>query len=166
VRLQTGIHADLRVVEESSFGAALIYFTGSKAHNVALQKIENPHVDVLFHPSCRSLGRRPPIDFDFDAVVAAARRTGTALEVDAQADRLDLRDELVRKAVAAGVKIVIDSDAHSANELRFLDDFAIAVALTRRRRACHSSHVRPATAQARHHAGADAPSGAEVADST
>jgi DNA polymerase (family 10) len=93
-----------------------------------VRAVENPHVDVLFHPSCRSLGRRPPIDFDFDAVVDAARRTGTALEIDAQPDRLDLRDELVRRAISAGVRIVIDSDAHNAGELRFVDDFGVAVA--------------------------------------
>lgn len=93
-----------------------------------VRAIENPHVDILFHPSCRSLGRRAPIEFDFEAVVEAARRTGTALEIDAQPDRLDLRDELVRRAIAAGIRIVVDSDAHNANELRFVDDFGVSVA--------------------------------------
>jgi len=51
--------------------------------------------------------------------------TGTVLEIDAYPDRLDLKDEHVRKAVQAGVKLVIDSDAHSINHMRFLE-FGVA----------------------------------------
>ena len=84
--------------------------------------------DVLFHPTGRTLGQRPALDFDLDAVLAAARRTGTALDLDAQPSRLDLKDEHVRRAVAAGVKLVITSDAHDVDELRYADSFGVAVA--------------------------------------
>jgi DNA polymerase (family 10) len=50
------------------------------------------------------------------------------LEIDAIPDRLDLRDELVRRAVAAGVRLAIDSDAHHPSHLRFADELGVAVA--------------------------------------
>jgi DNA polymerase (family 10) len=93
-----------------------------------LAAIEHPRVDVLFHPMGRSLGRRPAVNADFDAVIEAAWRTGTALEIDAQPERLDLSSELVRKAVNAGVLLLINSDAHSTFELRYAEDFGIYVA--------------------------------------
>jgi DNA polymerase (family 10) len=93
-----------------------------------VRAIENPHVDVLFHPTARSLGHREPADLDIEAVIAAAKRTGTVLEIDAMPDRLDLPDEYVRKAVAAGVKLAIDSDAHHPAHLAYADEFGVAVA--------------------------------------
>jgi DNA polymerase (family 10) len=93
-----------------------------------VRAMESPHVDILFHPTARALGRRAPVEVDIDAVIQAALRTGTILEVDAQPERLDLKDEYVRKAVRAGVPIAIDSDAHSVSELRFARDYGVAVA--------------------------------------
>jgi DNA polymerase (family 10) len=93
-----------------------------------LRAMENPHVDILFHPTARSLGHRAPVSLDIDAVIAAAKRTGTVLEIDAMPDRLDLRDAYVRKAVEAGVKLAIDSDAHATDHLAYADEFGVAVA--------------------------------------
>jgi DNA polymerase (family 10) len=93
-----------------------------------LRALENPHVDILFHPTGRLLGRREPLDLDIDAVIAAARRTGTVLEIDALPDRMDLSDDLVRKAVAAGVKLAIDSDAHRKPHLALADSLGIGIA--------------------------------------
>src|SRR5206468_10516116 len=73
-----------------------------------VRAIRNPHADILFHPTGRKLQTREPYDVDMDAVIAAARETATVLELDAYPDRLDLRDEHVRRAIAAGVPIVID----------------------------------------------------------
>ena len=84
-----------------------------------VRAMRNPHADILFHPTGRKLQKREPYDVDMDAVIAAARETGTVLELDAYPDRLDLRDEHVRRAIAAGVPIVIDSDAHSVKHLAF-----------------------------------------------
>jgi len=74
------------------------------------------------------LGKRPPVDIDMDEVIAAAARTGTILEINAQPDRLDLNDALVRRAIDAGVKSSIDSDAHNAGDLRFPRLYGISVA--------------------------------------
>jgi DNA polymerase (family 10) len=78
-----------------------------------LRAIENPYVNVIGHPTARMIGRRGPIDFDFDAVCEAASRTGTALECNSFPDRLDLRDEHVRWAVERGVTICVNTDAHA-----------------------------------------------------
>jgi DNA polymerase (family X) len=92
-----------------------------------IRAMENPHADILFHPTGRILQRREACDIDMDAVIQAAKRTGTVLEIDAYPDRLDLKDEHVRKAVTAGVKLTIDSDAHHVHHLEFLH-FGVATA--------------------------------------
>src|SRR3989441_89034 len=84
-----------------------------------VRAMRNPHADILFHPTGRVIARREPYDVDIEAVIAAAKETGTVLELDAYPDRLDLRDEHVRRATEAGVRIVIDSDAHSVKHLGF-----------------------------------------------
>jgi DNA polymerase (family 10) len=90
-----------------------------------VRAMRNPHADILFHPTARLLHRREPCDVDLDAVIAAARETGTVLELDAIPERLDLRDEHLRRAVEAGVKLVIDSDAHRASHLTYPERFGI-----------------------------------------
>ncbi|MFJ6562572.1 DNA polymerase/3'-5' exonuclease PolX [Streptomyces sp. NPDC091412] len=81
---------------------------------------ENPHVHVLGHPTTRLIGRRPGIDADLDEVFAACARTGTALEINAQPDRLDLGDEDILRARSHGAKFAVDSDAHSLLHLAYL----------------------------------------------
>jgi DNA polymerase (family 10) len=66
------------------------------------------------------LRKREPIDLDFDAVFAAAARTGTALEINGGPERLDLRDEHIRWAQRHGVRFTIDSDAHSVPQLGYV----------------------------------------------
>jgi len=83
-----------------------------------LRACENPYVNAIGHPSARLIGKRPPIDFDEEAVFAAAARTGTALEINCFPDRQDLRSDLVRKAREAGVTFTISTDAHSPNHFR------------------------------------------------
>jgi DNA polymerase (family 10) len=79
--------------------------------------MEHPAVNVIGHPTGRMLGRRQPYDLDVDAVIEAAVRTGTALEVNASPRRLDLSGELVRRAVEAGATLAISCDAHAVGEL-------------------------------------------------
>ncbi|HSL11492.1 MAG TPA: DNA polymerase/3'-5' exonuclease PolX [Actinomycetota bacterium] len=79
--------------------------------------MENPYVNVIGHMTTRMIGKRDAIDLDLDAVFAAAARTGTALEINAYPDRLDLRDEHVLWARRHGVRFSIDSDAHAVGHL-------------------------------------------------
>lgn len=68
-----------------------------------LRAISNPHVAIIGYPSTRLIGHRPPIDADLDEIFAAAARAGTAREINSFPDRLDLDDELIHRARAAGV---------------------------------------------------------------
>ncbi len=72
-----------------------------------IEAMENPHLDVLGHPTGRLVGERPPYDLDIEAVVEAARRTGTVLELNASPERLDLRDTHVRLARDRGAFFAI-----------------------------------------------------------
>ncbi|QLJ01243.1 DNA polymerase/3'-5' exonuclease PolX [Streptomyces sp. NEAU-sy36] len=82
-----------------------------------VQACENPYVNVLGHPTTRLIGRRPGVDADWDEVFAVCARTGTALEVNAQPDRLDLCDEDILRARAHGVRFAVNTDAHSVPHL-------------------------------------------------
>jgi DNA polymerase (family 10) len=82
-----------------------------------IRAMENPHVNVIGHLTTRLIGRRDPVDLDLEAVFAAAARTGTALEIDAYPDRLDLRDEHVMWARRHGVRFAIDTDSHAVGHL-------------------------------------------------
>ena len=72
----------------------------------------NQSVDILFHPTGRLISKREGYPVNIEKLVEVAKNTNTVLEVDAQYDRLDLKDEYIRMAVKNGVKLVIDSDAH------------------------------------------------------
>jgi DNA polymerase (family 10) len=78
---------------------------------------ENPHVNVIGHPTTRRMGRRPPVELDYGELFRACARTGTALEINASPQRLDLPSDHIRAARDAGVRFAIDSDAHSVSDL-------------------------------------------------
>jgi histidinol phosphatase-like PHP family hydrolase len=78
---------------------------------------ENPRVNIIGHPLTRKIGRRPPVEADLDALYAACARTGTALEINASPDRMDLPPQHIAAAREAGVKFAIDTDAHSLVDL-------------------------------------------------
>ena len=82
-----------------------------------IRAIENPHVDVIAHPTGRLLLKRAPFAVDIEAVIDAAARHHVALEINSQTDRLDLNDTHARLARDRGVRIIISSDAHSQNAL-------------------------------------------------
>jgi DNA polymerase (family 10) len=77
-----------------------------------VRAIEHPLVDAIGHPSGRKLGQRPPYDVNLEAVIEAAARTGTMLEINSNPDRRDLDELHSRAAAAAGVTLVINTDAH------------------------------------------------------
>jgi DNA polymerase (family 10) len=82
-----------------------------------IRACENPYIKIIGHPTARIIGRREPVDADWDEVFRACARTGTALEIDAFPDRLDLPAPLVRRALDFGVLFSIGSDAHAVPHL-------------------------------------------------
>jgi DNA polymerase (family 10) len=91
----------------SSFGMSAEAMTAR-----IVRAIENPMVDVIGHLSGRKIESRPPYEFDFEAVVAAALAGGTMLEINASPARRDMNDVHARAAAAAGIPVVINCDAH------------------------------------------------------
>jgi DNA polymerase (family 10) len=86
-----------------------------------LAAIDNPHVDCIGHLSGRRISRRAGADLDLERVVGRAVETGTALEINSQPDRLDMRDVHARLAGAAGVSIPVNTDAHSTASLAYAE---------------------------------------------
>jgi len=78
-----------------------------------LRALENPHVDVLGHPTGRKILKRAPYAVDIEAVVDAAARHGVALEINCQVDRLDLNDVHAKLARDRGVPLLVSTDAHA-----------------------------------------------------
>jgi len=92
----------------------------------AISAIENPHVDVLAHPTGRIVNRRDALALEWPRVFEAAARTGTLLEMNGS-PRLDLDEHLARAAARAGARLVVASDAHRTEELAQLD-YAVSMA--------------------------------------
>ena len=86
-----------------------------------LAAIDNPHVDCIGHPTARKLNKRPGAEIDIESVVERAVATGTALELNSQPDRLDLRDTHARLAGEAGAWVCVDTDAHEIGALRWAE---------------------------------------------
>lgn len=83
--------------------------------------LQNVHVDIIAHPTGRMIGRRSGYEVDIDMLIELAKETGTALELNANPNRLDLAAEHLRKAQDAGVKIVINTDAHKMDTLKHME---------------------------------------------
>src|SRR5439155_395449 len=94
-----------------------------------LEAMRHPAVRCLSHPKGRIINHRPENALDLEQVYAVALETGIALEVNGLPDRLDLRGELVREAIEAGVQVVCSTDAHS---VRGLGNMELSVATARR----------------------------------
>lgn len=86
-----------------------------------IRAMENPYVDILFHPTGRVINKRPSYALNLDEVFKAAKCTGTILEIDAHPWRLDLKDDYIRRAKEFGCKFVIDTDAHSMGDLAYME---------------------------------------------
>jgi DNA polymerase (family 10) len=89
--------------------------------------VEHPHVDAIGHPTGRKIETRPPYEVDMERVIEAAARTGTMIEINSSPDRRDLNDIHAREAARAGVRILVNSDAHEVRELD-LPRYGIATA--------------------------------------
>jgi DNA polymerase (family 10) len=98
------------------------HFTQSKDEMTrrVIRAMENPYVNIIGHPTTRKIDQREPVEYDLDAIFAAAARTGTALEVNGYPDRLDLRDEHILWARRHGVKFAVDTDSHATVHLEHM----------------------------------------------
>ncbi len=151
VRLFTGIEVDIRsdgaldypdeLLSEIDVVVAAVHSAmgqdKDKMTGRIVRALENPHIDILAHPTCRLIGEREPIDVDLEEVFKAAVRTNTALEINAMPERLDLKDIHVLRAKELGVKLVICTDAHRAGHLELIR-FGVGVA---RRGWCEVGHI-------------------------
>jgi DNA polymerase (family 10) len=89
--------------------------------------VEHPWLDAIGHPTGRKIETRPPYAIDMSAVIAAAAKTGTMIEINAAPDRRDMNEIHARAAAEAGVMVLVDSDAHSARNFDLLQ-YGIATA--------------------------------------
>ncbi|MHC4617753.1 MAG: DNA polymerase/3'-5' exonuclease PolX [Planctomycetota bacterium] len=92
-----------------------------------LKAMDNPHVHCIAHPTGRLIGQREPMDIDIAAVIKHAAQSHTALEVNANPWRLDLKDTHCKMAIEVGVKLVLGTDAHSIAGLNLMG-FGVATA--------------------------------------
>jgi len=109
-----------------------------------IRALEHPHTDILGHPTGRLLGQRDPYEVDLEAVLEAARRTGTAVEINASPERLDLNDVHAKMARERGVMLVISTDAHNRYQLRYMQ-FGVGIARRAWVQKEHVLNTRPLT---------------------
>lgn len=95
--------------------------TKEKMTERMIKAMKNPHIDIISHPTGRLIKIRDEYLIDFDEVLKVARETGTILEINASPVRLDLNDQNIRKAKEAGVKMIINTDSHHKDQLRFME---------------------------------------------
>jgi DNA polymerase (family 10) len=85
-----------------------------------IRAMDNPHFNILAHPTGRLINKRDPYEVDLERLLIAARERGCFMELDAQPDRLDLADIYCKLAKDMGVKLAIDTDAHSIGDLALM----------------------------------------------
>ena len=86
-----------------------------------MNAIRNPYVDAIGHPTGRLIGKRKPYAVNLEEIFTAAADYGCCMELNCQPSRLDLDEIALASAKEHGVKIVLGTDAHSTEELRFMD---------------------------------------------
>lgn len=113
------------VLEKLDFVGAAIHSNFNLSKNEQTERMKkamsNKNIDCIFHPTGRLINRRPAYEIDIDEIIDFAKKTNTILEIDAYPNRLDLKDEYIKKCAEKGVKMVIDTDAHSYLHFQYLD---------------------------------------------
>jgi DNA polymerase (family 10) len=103
-----GIHSNFKMPKE-------------KMTERIIRAMKNPNVDIISHPTGRIIQRRDEYQIDFEKILKAAKETGTILEINSYPERLDLNDQNIRRAKEAGVKMVINTDSHHRDQMRFIE---------------------------------------------
>ncbi len=151
ILILTGIEVDIRadntlslsdeVLSELDVVIASIHSGMDEDENRMTQRIisaiNNPHVDIIAHPTCRLLGKREPVKVNMEKIFQAARDNGVTLEINAMPNRLDLSDVNVFRAREMGVKLIIGTDAHDVQHLNMMR-YGVTVA---RRGWCEIQHI-------------------------
>ena len=116
---------DDELLAELDIVIASIHSSFSQPQEVIMERLKtalmNKHVDIIAHPTGRVIGRREGYDVDMDMLIQLAAETNTALELNANPNRLDLSAKNVKKAQEAGVTVVINTDAHSTEMLHNME---------------------------------------------
>lgn len=86
-----------------------------------IKAMENEHIDIIFHPTGRIINKREPVELDMECIFETAAKTKTILEIDANPDRLDLKDDYIRIAKDLGAKFMINTDSHAKNQMRLME---------------------------------------------
>ncbi len=86
-----------------------------------IKVMKNPNVDIISHPTGRIIQRRDEYQIDFEKILKIAKETKTILEINSYPERLDLNDQNIRRAKEMGVKMVINTDAHYKDQMRFIE---------------------------------------------
>jgi DNA polymerase (family X) len=113
------------ILEKVDLVIASIHSSFSQPQDKIMERLktalDSVHVDIIAHPTGRIIGRREGYDVDMDLLIKLAKETDTALELNANPNRLDLSAENIRKAQESGVKLFINTDAHSHEHLEFMN---------------------------------------------
>jgi DNA polymerase (family 10) len=116
---------DDELLSEVDIVIASIHSSFSQSQEKIMERLktamDNPHVDIIAHPTGRLIGGRTGYNVDMDTLIKWAKETNTALELNASPSRLDLSAENVRKAQENGVRIVINTDAHEMEQLQNME---------------------------------------------
>ena len=134
IRILSGVEVDIRhdgsldypddVMERFDFVTASLHSgfqqPGDQLTERVIAALRSPHVDAIGHLTGRILGWREGLDLDVERILRVAAETGTAMEINAWPNRLDLNEEHARRAVELGVKLVINTDAHAADQMDYL----------------------------------------------
>ena len=132
LRILAGVEANIRSSGEVDVAAedlAALDWVVASVHQAphtnpterVLEAMDNPYVDCIGHLTGRRIGKRGPRDVDVERVIAKALETGVVLEMNGQPDRLDLSDVHARAAKEAGLKVVVNSDAHQIRAQNYVE---------------------------------------------
>jgi DNA polymerase (family 10) len=119
------IDIDDKCLKEQDFVIAGVHsrfkMTKEEMTERIIRAMKNPNVDIISHPTGRLIQKRGEYEIDFDKILKIAKETGTILEINSYPERLDLNDLNIKKAKEMGVKMVINTDAHHVDQMRFIE---------------------------------------------
>jgi DNA polymerase (family 10) len=118
-------------LDQLDFAIVAVHSSFKQSKKITTQRVltalSHPQAKILAHPASRKINHRPAIDLDWDKLFDFCEKNHKILEINAWPDRLDLPDTLVHQAIKTGLKLVINTDAHAADQLSLMK-YGVAVA--------------------------------------